>query len=262
MSMFGKLTTDGLEDAQDRAGGGFIRESGIAVGTIKLMYGITSTAGAKGVVCIFDFDGQEYRETVYVTKQTGENFYHPKDKDGKEDKTKKAPLPGFTLIDDICLLASDKPLCEQTEEAKMVNIWDNDAKKELPKSVPVLTDMTGLAVAVGIVKSTENKNEKDGVGGYQATAEIVERNSMDKAFHPEARVTVSEAKAAAEKNEQPESKFWEVWEKKNKGITRDKTTFGKTGGVKAGAPGKAGTAPVAGATATAPRKSLFGNKAA
>ena len=248
MSLFNTLTTQGLEDAQDRLGGFQPLESDIYTGIIKAAYAGKSSGGAVSVTFLIEMDGKEYRETFYVTNKKGENFFL-----NKQDNSKKVPLPGFTLVDDICLVTTDKPLSMQDHEDKVIKVYDADAKKELPKSVPMLVDLIGKEVSLGILKSIVNKNEKVG-NEYVPTAETREENTTDKVFHTETKMTVVELK-----NEKTEPAFWNGWLERNKGNTRDKRT------VKDGVAGASATAPKAGNSAApaanAPaRTSLFGKK--
>lgn len=244
MSLFKSLQTTGLEESRDSLGG-FTLESDIYAGKIKVAYAQPAASGAMGIVMLFDFGGKEYRETVYVTNKKGENFYL-----NKNDATKKVPLPGFTTADDICLIVTGKPLCEQVTEEKVVNVYDNDAKKELPKSVQMLVDLVGQDIRVAIQKRIENKSVKQG-DEYVLTAETREVNSIEKVFHPELHLTVVEARSGQEV-----AKFHDAWLERNKGKTIDKTTAVKDAANRA-AP-KAGAAPAA--TASSNRPSLFGAK--
>lgn len=245
MSLFGNLKSDGLEESQDRLGGYKPLETDIYTGTIKAAYAGKSEGGALSVSLIAVFGSTEYRETYWVTNKKGENFFLNKD-----DKTKKVPLPGFQIVDDICLIASGKPLAEQSTEERTIKLYDHEAKKELPKGVDMLVDLIGQQISLGILKELHNKNEKQG-NEYVATAETREVNTTDKVFHPTERMTVAEARAGAS-----EAKFWDGWVERNKGQVRDRREI-KDG--QSGAKKGVGPAPVAGATA-APRKSLFGNK--
>lgn len=248
MTIFSSLTTEGLEESKDRLGGFAPLETDIYVAKIKALYAGQSSGGAMSVTLIAALqDGREYRETVYVTNKNGQNFFL-----NKHDNNKKVPLPGFTVIDDICLIATGKPLAEQTAEDKVVQVYDPEAKKELPKSVPMLMDAVGQDIGLGIVKQLVNKNEKQG-NEYVATAATREENFIDKVFHPTMKLTVAEAR-----NGQDEGKFWDAWVKKNQGQTRDKREIKDGEAGSSARPPKAGTPPTAGGQA--PRKSLFGNK--
>lgn len=162
---------------------------------------------------------------------------------------KKIPLPGFTIVDDLCLIATGSPLSEQATEEKTVKIYDYDQKKEMPKAVPVLTDLINQPVKVGILLKLENKNEKSG-DEYVPTAETRQVNSIDKVFHPELNLTVAEARQGQET-----AKFHDAWTERNKDQVRDvrKIKEGQAG--QAGAPQASNSA-----TSASPRTSLFGKK--
>ena len=242
MSIFNKLKSDGLEESQDRLGGFSTLETDIYKGVIKALYAGQSSSGAMSVSLIVDIGGREYRETLWVTNKNGENFFLNKD-----DKTKKVPLPGFTVADDILLIATGEPLANQETEDKVIKLYDFEAKAELPKSVPMITAAIGKKISLGIVKQTVNRNVKQG-DEYVPSAETRDENVIEKVFHPELKLTVAEAR-----NGQEEAKFYDAWLERNKGQTRDKRK------VKDGAPGApAKAAPAAGASGQAPRKSLFG----
>lgn len=259
MSIFSKLGTDGLEETKDRLGGGNFGavESDLYILTLKAAYAGTSAGGATSVTLVGELeDGREYRETVYVTNKAGQNWFPHKD-----DPKKKVPLPGFTVIDDLCLVVTGQPLREQDEhvEEKVIKVYDHDAKAEVPKAVPMLMSLVGQKVAFGIIKQIVNKREKKG-DEYVEIADTREENYIDKVFHPEAKMTVAEARMG-----QTEPAFWDAWVARNKGVTKDKRTIkdgegGATGAPKAGGFGaKPGTPPQAGAQAPA-RQSLFGKK--
>jgi hypothetical protein len=249
MSLFNNLTTDGLEEAQDRLGGFSRLESGAYTGKIKAAYaGVAANSKAQSITVILAHgkDGkEEYRETLWITNKNGENFFVNKGGDGK-----KSPLPGFTIINDLCLVTTNKPLAEQPTEEKVMNIYDPDAKKELPKAVQMLVDLLDTEVTFGIIKQTVNKQEKDSAGNYQDTAETRDENFTDKIFHYPSNLTVNEAL-----NKITTATFYGAWVEKNKGVTRDRTNkdLAKNGG-KAGRPGM----PPQAATAGGKTSSLFG----
>lgn len=252
MSFFSNLSNDGLEQAEDRIGGGFqALDTDVYTGTIKMAYAGQAQSGARNVTLLVDIDGKDYRETIYITNRNGENFFL-----NKQDTSKKVPLPGFTTIDDICLVATGAPLCDQKVEDKLVNVWDRDAKKELPKSMPVLVDLLGKQVSLGIVKQTVNVSEKQG-DDYVATEKERDENLIDKVFDVETKLTVVEARNGLEAGV-----FWTSWLERNKGQTRDKRTFGKDGGAQSGRPGRAAGAPPQAGNSNGPAKSLFGNRKA
>ena len=244
--MFGNLTTDGLQESQDRLGGISVFSTDIYIGTVKALYAGKSSGGATSVTLIADLNGKEYTETLYVTNKDGQNWFA-----NKQDNTKKVPLPGFTVVDDICLIATGEPLATQETEEKVIKVWDSEAKKEMPKSVPMIIAALGKPIALGIQKTLANKQTKVGTE-YVANAETREENHIDKVYHPEMKLTVAEARAG-----QDVAQFWDAWLLKNKDQVRDKRTI-KDGEVgSSGAPSK--TPPKPNAPAGQPaRKSLFG----
>lgn len=249
MGLFSNLNRDGLEETRDSLGSGGAVETDAYDATIKMAYALTSKGGAQGVALTLDLGGRDYRETLWITNKKGENFYL-----NKNDKTKKIPLPGFVVMDDICLVTVEKDLeaVGETAEEKVVNVYDFEAKKEVPTKVPVLVELLGQQVTVGIQKTLENKTQDDGKGNYVAIADTREVNSIDKVFHTETRGTVNEVK-----NEQTLGEFYEKWVERNKGTTRDRREIKDGQGGTVGRPGQA--APTA-AGSTAPRTSLFGKK--
>lgn len=243
--MFANATNEGLEESTDRLGGFSPIETDAYPTKIKIAYAGKSAGGANNISFVFELEGgREYRETVYYTNKKGENFFLNKD-----DKTKKVPLPGFNTVDDICLVATGQPLSEQDTEEKMVQIWDNDAKKEVPKSVPVLTGLVGQTVGLAINNSLVNKNQKVG-NEYVPTAETKNENTIDKVFDIESQMTVAEAR------EGRDAGFIAAWVEKNKGNVRDKRTYSDNDNQSGRAGRPAGGAPAAGAPAAG--KSLFG----
>lgn len=246
MSDFGNLTSEGLEESTDRLGGFAAQETDSYTGKIKAAYGGASAGGAKSLTVIVTMPFGEYRETLYVTNKKGENWFLNKD-----DKTKKVPLPGFTVADEICLLATGFPLSQQPSEDKMMNIYDSEQKKEIPKSVKMLTELLGKDITLGIVKQTVDQNEKNSSGEYVPNGKTRDENVIEKVFHAETKMTVPEIRAKA-----TEAAFHDKWVERNKGVSKDKTTKGA--GANGGKSGKPGTPPKAGETQTE-RKSLFGN---
>ncbi len=253
MSLFGNLTTEGLEKAEDRLGGYAVKPTDIYLAKIKLAYAGQSQGGARNVTLVLETEQGEYTETVYVTNKNGENFFL-----NKQDQSKKVPLPGFTLIDDLCLVTTDKPLAQQNGEEKVVKIYDYEQKKEVPKSVPVLVDLLGKEAYFAIVAQTVNKNQKnDSTGEYEPIAETRDENVIEKIFHNPTKMTVVEVKSGAQ-----EAVFFHAWLEKNKGNTRDKRTIkdGQAGAAKSGRPGQNGNAPTSGGGAKSTPSLFGGNK--
>jgi len=238
-SIFGNLTTDGLEKAEDRLGGFKVFESNAYTGTIKAAYGGRSARSkAQSVTVILDTDSGEYRETFWVTNSEDKNYFL-----NKNDQTKKVPLPGFVCIDDLCLVTTDKPLAAQATEEKVMKVWDPDTKKEVPKAVPMLVELLGKQVTFGIVKELVNKRAQDSAGKYVEIADSIEQNSTDKVFHYPSNMTVVEAR-----QQMTAAVFFGAWLEKNRGNTRDRRSIKDGANGQSGKSGKPGAPPKAGET--------------
>lgn len=259
MGLFGNLGTEGLEQKEDRIGGGsWVRETDVYDMEIKVAYAGQSQKGARFVDFTFinngkGGDGKEYRETFYVTNQKGENWFPAKDKDGKPTG-KKCALPGFEHVNDICLVTCDKELSQMDDEEKTVNVWDSEAKRQLPKSVPVLVELTGKRVYLAIQKTLKNKTQNVN-GTYEPIADTRDVNTVEKVAHHPTKMTVLEAQ------EGKDPAFIDAWIEANKGKTKDKRTIKDGEGGQSGRPGRpAGAPPAAGGSNAGggERKSLFG----
>ncbi len=249
---YANMSTEGHEAREDRAGGGYSAfDSDIYEMDIKAMYAGKSSGGAHSATIIGEINGREYRETIYTTNKKGENSYLI---DKSKPDGKKGTMPGYTTVDDICLVTTNKPLSVQTVEDKVIKLWDYDLKREVPTTVPMFVDLIGGKLKVAIKKTLENKTEKKG-DEYVDTAETKETNNISKVFEFNSGMTVAEAEHGA-----TEAAFIATWAEKNKGQTADKRTI-KDGqaGTSTGAPVAAGGGQAA-AGSTAPRASLFGNK--
>lgn len=235
------LQTEGLEESRDSLGGFAVLDTDVYGGEIVLAYAGESSGGAKSMTYHVKLEnGQEYRETVYVTsgKAKGQkNFY--------EKNGKKYPMPGYVTANDIALLATGHALTDQEFEEKVVNLYNFEEKKELPTKVMVATSLLGKPIKLGIQKQIEDKNVKDANGNYVPSGETRETNVIDKVFHYDSGRTVSEITG-----KQEEAKFQASWLNRWQGQTKDKST-GASGDGKAGAPAAA-------SGAKAPTKSLFG----
>lgn len=252
MGMFSNLTkTDNLEQSEDRVGGGFEPlASGAYLATIKLAYaGKAASSNAQNITLHYEVDGKEHRETIYITNRQGENFYVD-----KQDPKKKHPLPGFTTINDICLLVTGGTgLIDMETEEKIVKIYNFTEKKEVNTPVPCLTALHGQQILLGVLREVVDKESKDASGNYVPTGETRTQNTIDKAFHPETRRTVNEYISEIETPE-----FYEAWVNKNQGKDRNKSKGAQAGGAGASGVGRPGFAGGAAGGATPAKKPLFG----
>lgn len=262
-NLFGNLKekTKNAEAAKDSLGGSQFgaKESDVYIGTVKVAYVGKADSQADWMQLIIEnmktsdgLDAGEFRAQVYFTSGKDKGNKPTYEKNGKEYY-----LPGFTIINDMMLMATGKELFEADFEEKVVKVYDFDQKAEVNKSVMVPVELIGQEIMFALEKITEPKQAKGDDGKYYDTGETRDVNEIQKVFHPELLVTVIEAQEAekAEKTLTPElAVFRAAWLEKNKGKTRTKGAAAGTG--------KAGSPPKPGATDAAPAggKSLFGKK--
>jgi hypothetical protein len=233
--MFSNLSTENLQPESDFVpGNSRLFESDIHPMTVKLAYAEESSGGALGVTFVFTNGSKELKQTFYVTtgKAKGQKPYY--EKDGKQ-----YPLPGMSMVNSICLMATGEPLDKQETEEKVIPIWDNTQRKEVPTKKQVLMDLLGKDLLLGILKVVEPKKAKDSMGNWVDTSESRTFNEVDKVFHPENHKTVTEILAQSETAE-----FYDKWIETNKGNVKDRTK-------------KSNTTASTPATSASPKKSLF-----
>ena len=238
MSILNNMTVASeAEEQEERVGGFRLIDSGIYDAKIKLAYLLKSDAGAIGVSFVFDVDGSDYRETIWISNRNGETFYYKKDDKGNYTD-KKVQQPGYQRVNSICRLAIDKQLDEMQPEEKVLQIWNSEEKKEMPKSCEVLTELHGATVKLAILKVLENKSEKGDDGKYRDIAEDREINTIDGVMVAEgeyAGATVTELTKS-----KPIGVFMKSWDDANTGKVRDKRTIKDGAGAKSGRPQRSG----------------------
>lgn len=231
-NMFGNLNTHDVAKSEDVVfGGGFIKDTGVYPFTVKQAWGIKSTHGAMGVhLELLLGDGSTYREDVYVTNRAGDPFYT------KAGSDKKLPLPGYITINELCLVLTGKGLAELPQETKKVKIRDKDTQTDVPTDVPVIVDLLGLEGKVAILKTRENKMQKNDATQKWDVPTNEERftNSIEKFYGTDDRT-------ANEKAGEGQAAHQQKWLDVNNGKTRDKFKEVK-GAPKSGAPSTKGAA--------------------
>ncbi len=213
-----------VEQATDSLGSSVL-ETGLYGMTLKAVYLGKADSGAVSATILAERqDGSAFKSTQWIVsgdKKGNKPFY-------TNAAGKKFPLPGYTVIDDICQIVAGVPLSDIEMEEKTLKIYDFDTKKDVPTEVDCICDLAGNNVVLAIQKITENKSEKDGEGVYQPTNETRDINDISKVLNDEGATRI-------ELRDEEAVEWSEGWEKKNKGKTRDKTS--KEAGT-AGAPAK------------------------
>ncbi len=213
MGIFENLTNDSFEEQRDTLGKFSVLESDVYDAVIKVAFAQTAASGAVGVTVIAKVDNDEYRETIYITNRNKENFYYT-----KGNPPKKMPLMGFTTINDICQITCGKSLSQMETENKMIMLYNADLQKEVPTAVPVLMELVGKPIKLGILKELKYKVQNTDAG-YVETDDVRESNVINKVFDPETGRTVYEINH--DLKEAP--LFIDKWLEKNRGIVIDLT---------------------------------------
>lgn len=229
--MFKNLTTEGLEKEIDYIpGSGSTLPSGYYEATIKALYAKQNASGSMGVTLLANLeDGKEYKEMFTITNREGHNYY--------DFKGKKSPLGGFTIVNDICLVASGKPLNEQDTEDKVFKIYDYDLKEEVPTTLPTITALAGEKVGLVIRQSRKFRQAlNSSTGKWEDTEDTYTLNEVIKVVYPNDRATVSE------RSTDSDAVYTSTWLEKFEGQLYDRTE---------------GKAPSKSTKTKAPKKSLF-----
>lgn len=237
MSLLSGLnTSNDIADEKDSVGGSRLRDSGLYPMTINLAYITKSTGGAMALNLLLADDDGDVRQQLWITNRNGENTY-------VDRKGDKQYLPGFNMANSLCLLALGKEIAALDTEDKVINLYNYEAKADVPTKVAMITDLLGKEILVGLLKQTVDKNKenpnfdsskpehKENNPKYVPSGETRDENEVDKFFRAEDRMTSSEIKAQA-----TEAVFVETWNTKWKGITRNKAKGAKDGAGTAGAP--------------------------
>jgi hypothetical protein len=256
MNVLSTLKTDvAIEEEKDVIpGGGYgPLESGVYDFVIESAYMGEAQSGALNLnLSLATADGKKLRQTVYLTSGTAKgrkNFYT--DKNGKNQY-----LPGFIIGNHLALLTTGKELPELDAEEKVINLYDYEMQKEVPTKVPMIMELVGKEVTLGVIKQIVDKTVKDASGNYVPTGETREENEIDKVFRKRDGLTVAEIRGGA-----TEASFLNVWKEKFTGQTRNKAKGAAGTGAVAGTPSpfnaNTANATAAANSASAPSKSLF-----
>ena len=193
--------------------GGFLWESGAYPVKVDSAYFTEAASGAVGVVINLTNGSKDFRTTQYIQSGNAKG-----NKTTYTDKNKQeVPLPGFTQVNNLCLLTLGKEIADMATEKKTVNVYNAKAGKEIPTEVDMLTGLIGQEIIMGVVKQTVNKSVKSDSGAYVPTAETKDENEVDKFFRASDKMTVAETLAEAETAE-----FYSKWVEKREGVTVNK----------------------------------------
>ena len=212
-----KIDDDVKLDEDTLGGGSFLWESGVYDCVVDMAYLDESKGGAMGLHLTLLNGTKKLKETLWITsgKAKGQKSTYI------DAKGTKRPLPGYTQGLNLCMTAIDATLedAANASEAKTINIYDFDAKKEKPTNVDhVMTNLIGKAIKVGVIKRVENKTKMNNASGqYEPINESRELNIISQFFYTDSGLSVME-KAKGE----TEAKFIKAWADANEGKTQNR----------------------------------------
>lgn len=210
---------------------GSVMETNVYNFTIDTAFADQSDGGAAFMrLSLVSDEGRTLSQTIYFTSGDAKGnsiTYDVKGKDKKPTGEKKY-LPGFTIASDIHEHVTGEPLADMVTEGKLVKVWDNKAKKEVPQEKAVLINLLGKQIKLGVQEQIVIKQvNNDGV--WVDTNETRKQNEIVKVFDAETNQT------SDEKQTDTEAEFMDKWIGTYAGKPVDKT------GGKNDAKAKAGT---------------------
>lgn len=230
------------EVEDDFIGGGGVVDTDIYSGVIKYAYiRSSSKSDAKCLNLSVNVNGKEITRQIWMTNGKGDVTY--KDKKTGEEKN----LPGFNQINGLCMLLLSKEVGNLDVEEKVLNLYDYDAKKEIPQTVECFTELHGVPLQIAIQRQTVDKTKKnDSTGDYELTGETRDENEFIKFFPENRLVTISEVAhyikslggdfeevlndgdlSKAINKMEKDGDYATKWLEKNRGQTWDKSTGSK-----------------------------------
>jgi hypothetical protein len=211
-----KIPTDALKD-DDSVGESNrpqVQDSGVYSVRLEYAYLEESKGGALGLKC--EFVGMEnpklkFRQTFWLTsgKAKGQKNYYTT-KEGK-----KRLLPDMRRINDLAIVAANKPLSELEPQKKVISLWNFEAGANKNTKVNMISELVGIEFLAGIYRTVENRREEVN-GQWQPVADRREFNEADKFFNSEGFTAME----ITGKKDTPKAIL--DWKKKWEGVVNDK----------------------------------------
>lgn len=188
---------------EERIGGWTADESGIQLAMFTEAFLTESKNGAYALnLKSVDKDQNERSYQIYFTNRNKEVFYSDK-KTGD-----KRMLPGYQLINNICLAACGKTFQEvaAASKKKVIDLYDRESRKEIPTETTTYPAMCKKVLKLGVIKISKNKYVKG-----KEVNERVEVNEINMVFRKADDLTPKEA---SEKAKEPKAyakwvKYWD-----------------------------------------------------
>lgn len=213
MSLLNSIQSDASVDTSDKdvLGGRTLLPTNLYEGKIEAAWLTAATSGAIAFNYIAKIGATSLRQTVYITNKDKQDFFVDK------KTSEKKIMPGAAQINSLVkLLTGKNSLKELTTESRVLNLYDYDAKKEVPTKVDAFVDLHGRNVLFAVEHQIVDKSVKGGDGKYVASGETREQNEVTKFFDADTRQT------ATEKAGNSTAEFATKWLEKNADKVIDK----------------------------------------
>jgi len=203
-----------VQEAKDIVAGegGVVKNSDIYLMKVIHAFLKEADSGAIGVQLTMkhsDKNKTEFNTTIYISsgKTKGQKTYF-------EKNGKKFPLPGYTQINDLCLIASNGKLNLGTapKTKKTVEVYSFTEGKKVNIQADVIDVLTGAIIKVAIARKRVNKFK-----GGKPTSEVTEKNEV-------ATFLTRDGKTMREVNSNSAAEFADKWLLKNKDQVIDEVT--------------------------------------
>ena len=175
-----------VEENVERVGGFSADESAVYTKGITQAYLSISQNGAYAMnLATKDKEGNERNYQFYFTNRAGQTYYT---KGGK-----KHQLPGFALLNAICMLTANQTAQQVLSKAKkqVIDLMDWESRKEVPTEVKTYPQICKKAIKMGITKVISNAYKKG-----KPTNERREQNEIKMVFNAKSGLTITELAAS------------------------------------------------------------------
>lgn len=198
--------------------------SGIYDAIVKYVYLTEAKSGTGVANVVLTINGVDRNFTHYITwKETG--------KPEKMVNGKPTTMPGFKQLNSLAYCAVGKCVGNGQNgtvgsEEKTIRIYSREAQSEVPTQVPVLTELCGKPIKVGI--KCINKHKTALVGSvYKPTTETFKTNEVDRYYDSTGALAmeIAQDKPAEYGTKWAEAHTGEVFEEKLKEAPIDASTL-------------------------------------
>lgn len=187
-----------------------VLDTGLYQALLKYIYFTTNKSGTKSANAVVEINGLTHTYSMCFT-------YKETNSPTKVVNGKTQVIPGYRQLNNLCFVASGKPVNKCEQEEKTILVYDRTQKKEVPTMVNTIKDVMGAKIGVGIKKIHKHKTALMPTGVYVPTTEMFYTNEVDDWYTAEG-LSAQEAATgkSAEKALKWKEKAGQVFEEKLK----------------------------------------------